>query len=363
MTEIKVTTLLLFLIRGVMASIKATSIAPYDSSSTDIPSSFSGAVSHGYAESHGLYTSYYEYGNSSNPTVIMTGGWPSGASALSGFAEGLAHAGAHVVLYDTIGSGSSSHPWGSWDYSITNLADEMAAVIEAAAPNKKVATFGEAWTPFISSEYCAMHPDDGAIDTIFSIGIPCFDLSNQALIDQTKNLVNDQQNLTRVISQWASLAYMGLISFPAVPEALIDSGIPQYIVNELNDVFTALNTSDSQVLSSILGESLADGLLESLKYDKSDTSHGMQKYEWYVQNRLVPGILSGKMYRQYLPVDRLKVWMLKDDNIETNIMLEGLGEHTSAEPNITYLDSGHFGWGAHGNSKLMRSTIIEWIGA
>ena len=348
------------LIRGVLGGIVASKIAPEGSSTTDVPSAFSGANSVNYAYSQGIATVYYEYGDSQNPTVIMTGGWPNSANIYNGFANELAAKGLHVVVYDKRGFGQSDKPWGPWAYSLPNLADEMGAVIDAAAPNKKVAVFGDTWSPFAASEYCAMYPNNDKIGAILSIGVPSIDLSNQDLIDQTRNLVNDQQNLTRVLSSWASIAYQFGISVPVIPEAIEESGVASWIADDIQKVLNAANTSDQAVLSEILGPNLADGIMGILSLNRDDTSHGMQIYQWYVTNRLIPGIISGKMYRQYLPVEKVKVFELLGDTIENTLEIKTLSQRTP-NLNLTYLNGTHFSFDSPENHQYMMETLLEWV--
>lgn len=352
--------LLCTLVHGVLGGVTVSTVAPYDSSTTDVPSNFPNASSLQFTYSQGLAVSYYEYGDPTNPTLIITGGWPVSAETFDDFAADMADRGLHVILYDQRGSGKSAHPWGIWDYSLPNLAEDMGAVIEAAAPNKEVAVFGEAWSPFIASEYCDMHPENGSIGTIFSVGVPSFDLATQSLIDQTKNLVHNQQNLTQVLAQWASISYMGVVSIPVIPEVLVQIGIPQWIADKLLDILKALHAADAGALNNQLGSNIASALTALTKGRNSDTSHGMLKYQWYVFNRLIPGIISGKMYRQYLPVDKLKVWMMNGDNIETKILIDGLGERTP-NLNLSYLDGNHYNYKYGESGATIKATILEWM--
>lgn len=352
---------LLLAIHGALGGIVASKIAPYGSSTTDVPSSYHDANSLKYVYYQDIPISYYEYGNPDDPTVIATGGWPPGASQYNDFAATLAKRGVHVVLYDQRGAGKSGHPWGPEGYSITNLANEMGAVIDAVSPDKRVIVWGGTWSPFIASEHCSMYPDSHRIAAIMSTGGPSFDLGYQALIDQTKNLVFNQQNLTKVLSQWIMLSYEEEIAVPVIPEVLAETGLPNWIESKIQDGLHALNSSNANALADVLNSEIARALIYNFgDYDKDSMAHGEQKYQWYVFNRVVPGILSGKMYRQNLPVDRVKVWQMENDSIQTDIMNIGLGERT---PNLslTYLPGGHSSTLSGNNTEIMQDTIVEWL--
>lgn len=343
--------------------IAASTVAPYGSSTTDVPSDFPNANSLNYTYSQGLAVSYYEYGDASNPTLIVTGGWPPSAYIYNDIAATLATRGVHVVLYDQRGFGKSAHPWGPWDYSITNLANEMGAVIDAVAPNKSVIVGGDTWSPFIASEYCDMYPNSHRIEAIMSIGCPSFDLAAQTLIDQTRNLVSDQQNLTEIIGQWIALSYELEISIPVIPEILALTNAPGTFIDSVQNGLYALNNSNADALADILGSELSRQLLLDFSQhstSNTDTAHGEQKYQWYIDNRMIPGIISGKMYRQYLPVEKLKVFQLRNDTIETDLLIQNLGEHTPSL-NLTYLDGTHWDFLQGDNSEIIIDTFVEWL--
>lgn len=348
------------LVRGVLGGIVASKIAPEGSSTTDVPSGHGNATSMKFVQYQGLNTAYYEFGDPKNPTVIVTGGWPTGAESNTPVAEGLAAKGLHVVMYDQYGAGNTAKPWGPWDYSITNLANQMSAVIDAAAPNKKVGVYGGTWSVFIGSEYCCMYPDSDKISAIFAIGGPSFDLGYQALIDQTKNLVHDQQNLTKVLAQWTLLSYEEEVSVPIIPEVLALTDLPNTFETKLQDCLHALNNSDADALADILGNEVARALIYDFgDYKRTETAHGEQKYQWYIFNRLLPGLKTGKMYRQYLPVPRVKEWQMKQDYIQSDIMNLGLAERTP-HLNLTYLDGGHNPPSADQTEEI-ENTIVEWM--
>lgn len=352
------------LINVVLGDIQVSTIAPYGSSSTDVPEQFDRAQSLNYTYYQNIPISYYEYGDAApdKPTVIGTGGWPPGAESYNDMAGALSERGIHVVLYDMRGAGKSGHPWGPEGYSITNLANEMGAVIDAVAPNRNISLYGGTWGPFIASEYAAMYPDSHRISTIFSIGCPSFDLAAQTLIDQTRALANDTQNQSEILGQWLALFYEAQISVPVIPEILALTGAPQFFTETIPDALRALNNKDADELANILGSQLAKDLLYNFGdyWDSSDEAHGEQKYQWYIFNRMLPGIISGKMYRQYLPVDRVKVWQKTNDSIQTSLLLENLGKHTP-HLDLSYMIGGHNQELSGNNFIIARDTILDYL--
>lgn len=63
--------------------------------------------------------------------VVLIHGWPLNADSWDDVSYALANAGYRVIAYDRRGFGRSSQPWSGYDYD--TLADDLAAVMEAAA--------------------------------------------------------------------------------------------------------------------------------------------------------------------------------------------------------------------------------------
>ncbi|WP_081878432.1 alpha/beta fold hydrolase [Nocardia brasiliensis] len=266
----------------------------------------------GFAEYHGVRVSYFEYGPDAEhaPTVVVTGGWPWDSSSVETQAEKLAARGLHVVRYDQRGSGRSDHPAGVDAYGLPELAGEFGAVIDAAAPGHTVNVFGEAWGPFIASEYTTVEP--GRISAIISVGAPSLDLAFAALYRQTRRAVTEPSLLVPVAAQWAAISYFFGLAIPQIPELIIGTGVPTAIVNTITD--------------------LTVGQMDKIRNDPAsvfhgpvtvpDTGAGINKYRWFVYHRLA------HPEHDYIDVPRLRLYQMSDDAVETDVLNEGLAERT-----------------------------------
>lgn len=63
--------------------------------------------------------------------VVLTHGWPFNADMWDDLANELAERGYRVISYDKRGFGRSGQPWNGYDFD--TLADDLAAIIDAAA--------------------------------------------------------------------------------------------------------------------------------------------------------------------------------------------------------------------------------------
>ncbi len=274
----------------------------------------------GFTSFDGVQVSYFEYGPSADaaPTIVMTGGWPGDSSNQEPFAQQLA-AKYHVVRYDQRGSGASDHPEGIDKYSLENLAGESGAVIDATAPGHPVHVYGEAWGPFIASEYAHLHPE-GRVASLTSVGMPSVDLGQDAL----KRAMIDPAKYPQVAPQLAVGSYWAVLQPERAPEAVIGTGLPTIAINILSYAtsgdWDALRNSD----------------LTREPTNAYDTSSGVNKYRALVRER----VLFGSHY-DYLPIPQERLFQLEGDWIETDLLVDGLEQRT---PHLVkkYVPGSHF---------------------
>lgn len=284
--------------------------------------------------------SYFEYGNPENPTIIITGGWPWDSSVYDIVAKWLASDGFHVLRYDQRGSGKSGHPSDESMYSLPDLANELGALIDARAPGKPITVFGEAWAPFIGSEYACTYP--GRIKSIVSIGAPSFDLSQNSLNKAMKGILTNPLSLPSVAKQMAALSYFFLLDVPIIPQYVFDSGIPTFLVNAI----TTLIDDPIRLFQE------DPSFLKNSPTHKADYADGSYKYKWIVNNRMLK-----KPKWDYLPVENLKVFQMNQDVIEGPILINDLQDHTP-NLNLTHLNGGHLTFGI--NINEIYSALTEY---
>lgn len=296
---------------------------------------------HKFLSYQNVSISCFEYGNSSDPTIILTGGWPWPSQRYAGYAQDLASDGFHVVRYDQRGAGESGHPTDDELYGIPNLAREFGTVIDYFAPGKPITVFGESWAPFIASEYSCTYP--GRVKSLVSVGTPSFDLSWNSLLRATVNVKNDPSSLGDIVKQYAALSYFGFMEIPGAPEAIFNTtDIPAFVINAISD---ALQHPGQHLNLSTLGD---------YPTHERDYLPGSKKYKWLVQNR----VLNGTKW-SYLPVDNLRNFQLTSDPIETYLLDIDLDKYTP-DLNETLLNGTHLAFDNGGNYQYLQETIEEY---
>lgn len=285
--------------------------------------------------------SYFEYGDPKNPTVVVTGGWPWDSSAFDVVAKQLASDGFHALRYDQRGSGKSGHPSDESLYSLPDLAGELGALIDARAPGKPITMIGEAWSPFIGSEYACTYP--GRIKSIVSIGTPSFDLAVNQLDKALGGVVSNPSTLPAVAEQLAALSYFFLLDIPIIPGFVFATGVPTWIINAI----TTLIDDPSEFLKK-------DPSFSNWPTHQKDYLPGSYKYKWIVNNRMLK-----KPKWNYLPVDNVRVFQMNQDVIETPMLINDLENHTP-NLNLTRLNGGHLSWPAGGNYAQIYAAITEY---
>lgn len=297
-----------------------------------------------YTKYKGIKVSYYEYGPTDGPTVVVTGGWPWSSSSFINLCQTLAKYKIHVIRYDQRGSGKSGHPLLESDFSMPNLAGEFGAVIDAAAPGRHVTTFGEAWGAFIPCEYSETHP--GRVSSLVSMGAPSFDLAQNALNKATLNIAKEPDTLQAVAAQWAGISYMFGLSIPVIPELLFATGAPTWILN-------AVTVAAQGNLKDYLKDPT---ILANYPTNAYDSVTGINKYKWWVRNRML-----GHTAWTDLPIPHVRVFQLSQDFIETPVLVQGLADHT---PDLkqTTIDAGHLDFGSGQNGADLFIALLEAVG-
>mgnify|MGYP001395995610 CR=1 FL=1 len=176
----------------------------------------------------GVELAVYEQGDRSRPTVLLVHGYPDTHAVWDEVAAELAtdH---HVVRYDVRGAGASARPFGRKHYAFEHLMADLRAVLDAAAPGRRVHLVGHDWGSIQGWEAVCTMPDRFASFT--SISGPCLDhvahLTRRGLTRPTPRAL--RQAAGQGLRSW----YIYLFQTPLLPEALWRAGFARTFTRAL----------------------------------------------------------------------------------------------------------------------------------
>ena len=158
--------------------------------------------------SDGVDLAVREWGDPERPTVVLIHGFPDTSSIWNGVAE-LLEARYHVVTYDLRGAGRSSTPRGPKAYTFEHLVGDLAAVVDAAAPDKKVHLVGHDWGSIQGWEAVTTSTLDGRIASFTSLSGPSLDHAGRWLRRNAS-----AGRLGRLLNQVGRSWYIGAFEIP-----------------------------------------------------------------------------------------------------------------------------------------------------
>jgi len=168
----------------------------------------------------GVDLAVFERGDPAAPTVLLVHGYPDTHLLWDEVAERLKDH-YHVVTYDVRGAGASSHPIGSQSYSFEHLVADMAAVLDAVAPDRKVHLVGHDWGSIQSWEaVCTM---SGRFASFTSISGPCLD--HAAAWTRGRLRHPSPRNLRQAAGQGVRSWYISFFQTPVLPELVWRTGL------------------------------------------------------------------------------------------------------------------------------------------
>ncbi|SFC91987.1 Pimeloyl-ACP methyl ester carboxylesterase [Nocardioides terrae] len=171
----------------------------------------------------GVALAVYESGDAANPTVVAVHGYPDDHTVWDGVVALLADD-FHVVTYDVRGAGQSEAPRKREGYRISQLVDDLAAVLDATAPDEKVHLLAHDWGSIQSW---------GAVtDPRFADRLADFTSVSGPSLDMAADWLRrvDSHPLAS-LRQLASSYYIGVFQAPFLPEALVRAGILDKLVS------------------------------------------------------------------------------------------------------------------------------------
>lgn len=158
----------------------------------------------------GVGIAVYGQGDPDAPTFVAVHGYPDNHSVWDGVVRILAER-FHVVSYDVRGAGESDKPTTRSAYELPNLVADLAAVIDAASPNRPVHLLGHDW----GSIQCWAALSDprlaGRIASFTSISGPSLD---QAAVWIRRVGAHPGATLRQLLDSY----YIGLFHLPGVAE-------------------------------------------------------------------------------------------------------------------------------------------------
>ena len=167
--------------------------------------------------SDGVRLAVYESGPADAPTVLLVHGYPDNHTLWDDIVALLAPD-FHVVSYDVRGAGASQKPRDRRAYRMTQLVDDMGAVLDATSPDRPVHLVGHDWGSIQSWPAVTDDRLAGRFASFTSISGPSLDYSG-AWMRQVA------QHPWLSLRQLAHSYYILLFQLPALPEVLARRGV------------------------------------------------------------------------------------------------------------------------------------------
>jgi len=164
----------------------------------------------------------FESGAPDGPPVLLVHGYPDTHAVWDDVAAHLAPS-HRVIAYDVRGAGASSHPRDDAAYDLEELADDMAAVIDAVSPGRAVHLVGHDWGSIAAWELCTTARADRRIASFTSISGPCLDHAGRWVADALAARALGTL-ATQAIRSW----YIAALKVPGLPAWLWPRLAPRF---------------------------------------------------------------------------------------------------------------------------------------
>lgn len=157
----------------------------------------------------GLELSLREWGDPSDPTVVLVHGYPDTAEVWRLVAEALVDHGYRAVAYDVRGAGASDAPDRLDGYDLDLLVADLRAVVDAVSPGRPVHLVGHDWGSIQGWEAVCSPVLEGRVLGYTSISGPPLDHVGQWL----RRSLHERRVLT-LARQAVRSSYIGAFHLP-----------------------------------------------------------------------------------------------------------------------------------------------------
>ncbi len=172
----------------------------------------------------------YEQGNPDGPTLVMAHGWPDSHVLWDGVVARLADR-FRIVRFDNRGVGNSSVPKPISAYTITKLADDFAAVVEATSPGEPVHVLGHDWGSVSVWEYLTRPGASDRIASFTSVSGPGIAQYGGYIFDSLKRPYRPVR-FARALDRLLRLTYWYPFAMPVIAPAVF-KGLMRASANKL----------------------------------------------------------------------------------------------------------------------------------
>ncbi|MFC0601767.1 SDR family oxidoreductase [Streptomyces palmae] len=158
-----------------------------------------------------------EWGDRTQPTVLLVHGYPDSKEVWSQVAEQLADR-FHVVAYDVRGCGRSTAPSPlRGGYTLERLTDDFLAVVDAVSPDRPVHLVGHDWGSVQAWEFVTVSRTEGRIASFTSMSGPSLDHFGHWIKQRTRR--PGPRRVGQLLGQGAKSWYVYALHTPRLPEA------------------------------------------------------------------------------------------------------------------------------------------------
>ncbi|MGH4012212.1 MAG: SDR family oxidoreductase [Pseudonocardiaceae bacterium] len=183
----------------------------------------------------GVRLRVHESGRAGAPTVVCVHGYPDNHTLWAGVAAELAPR-YHVVSYDVRGAGESGKPRNRDAYRLDQLAQDLAAVVDAVSPDRPVHLLAHDWGAVQTWHAVTGKWLDGRIASFTSISGPCLDHAGHWLRARLRRPT--PRALRELITQMMSSWYIGFFQLPLLPELGWRTGFAQRVLALMEPTIT-----------------------------------------------------------------------------------------------------------------------------
>lgn len=157
-----------------------------------------------------------EFGDPTQPTVLLVHGYPDSKEVWSEVAERLADR-FHVVLYDVRGHGRSTAPQPlRGGFTLEKLTDDFLAVADAVSPGKPVHLVGHDWGSVQAWEFATVKRTEGRIASFTSMSGPSLDHFGHWI--KKRMTRPTPRKVAQLLGQGAKSWYVYMLHTPVLPE-------------------------------------------------------------------------------------------------------------------------------------------------